>query len=164
MAISDPSREDAAADAGSVLRVDDHGVARDAALVGVGAEGERDSSDLQARVVVRRRGFALVGAGVSGAVCRRPRVRCDAARRHGAFEVVAALVGGGAISSGVDVEAAGDAVLEALQRAGEDDAVAVLADARRAVDLEGSSDVPDGELICSRFQLFAGRRAGLNRA
>ena len=41
--------------------MDDHGVARDAALVGVGAEGERDSSDLQARVVVRRRGFALVG-------------------------------------------------------------------------------------------------------
>ena len=52
MAIGDPSREDAAADALSVLRVDNHGVARDAALVGVAAEGERDSSDLQARVVV----------------------------------------------------------------------------------------------------------------
>ena len=49
--VGDPSREDAAADALSVLRVDDHGVARDAALVGVAAEGERDSSDLQARVV-----------------------------------------------------------------------------------------------------------------
>ena len=31
--VGDPSREDAAADALSVLRVDDHGVARDAARV-----------------------------------------------------------------------------------------------------------------------------------
>ena len=32
MAVGDPSREDAAADAGSARRVDDHGVALDAAI------------------------------------------------------------------------------------------------------------------------------------
>ena len=66
--VGDPSPEDAAADAGSVGGVDDHGVARDAALVGVAAEGERDFPDLQARVDVHRRGFALIGADVVGAV------------------------------------------------------------------------------------------------
>ena len=61
--VGDPSREDAAADALSVLRVDDHGVARDAALVGVAAEGERDSSDLQARVVCVQSGGCIARRG-----------------------------------------------------------------------------------------------------
>ena len=53
------SHEDAAADADSVGAVDDHGVALDAALRIVRADGERDFPDLQARVDVHRRGFAL---------------------------------------------------------------------------------------------------------
>ena len=91
MAVSDPSRiriQDAAADAGSVLAVDDHGAARDAAEVGVGADGERPARDrrrrrytarLQARVDVHRRGFALVSADVGGAVLGLPGVRVDGA-------------------------------------------------------------------------------------
>ena len=131
------SHEDAAADADSVGAVDDHGVALDAALRIGRADGERDFPDLQARVDVHRRGFALVSAGVSGAVRASPRVvYADAARRHGGFVVVAALAGVVvAGSAGVDVEAAGDAILEALERAGEDDAFAVLTDTRRAGDL-----------------------------
>ena len=99
------SHEDAAADADSVGAVDDHGVALDAALRIVRADGERDFPDLQARVDVHRRGFALVSAGVSGAVRASPRVvYADAARRHGGFVVVAALAGVVvAGSAGVDV-------------------------------------------------------------
>ena len=40
VAIGDPSHEDAAADADAVLAVDDHGLARDAALRFVRAGGE----------------------------------------------------------------------------------------------------------------------------
>ncbi len=132
MAVGDPSREDAAADAvaravwpgalaGAAL-VDDHRVARDAAGVGVGADGERDSSDLQARVHVVRRGLAIPVAVPDRAVRASPRVRRDVALRHGCFVVVAALgLRAVAGSAGVDVEAAGLVRQEVLELAAEDD-------------------------------------------
>ena len=77
MAIGDSSHEDAAADAGSVLAVDDHGLARDAALGFVRAGGEpRDAArGAQARHDVHRRGVAVGSGRVGGALRSRPRVR-----------------------------------------------------------------------------------------